>query len=429
TLSLQFQNGEPSEQPNLPTVPGLQVVSLSASQNIQMINRQTTRTVNYEFTLRPTKEGEITIPALSFKVGNQTLTSQPLKLTVSKQPVSTATNPDGTHSEAFLKLVVPKSEVYFGEIMPVEIRLYFQNIRDVQLPELNADGFTMTPMDQRPSQSQVQVDGRTYNMAVFRFTVSPVKTGTLKLGPAKITLALLSEPRRDFFGQTVFTKARQTQLVSEEVTIRALPVPQTNRPATYAGAIGRFDMKMSASPTSVAVGDPITVRIQISGRGTLESLKLPEQPEWRDFRIYTPSSKLETRDALGLEGTKTFELVVSPQNAAVKMLPPFEFSFFDPEQKAFRTLSSQDTKLEVRPSALTPQPTIANSGNQTLGAVEAREIVHIKPQLGSIQTGRTSLVKSPVFWMVQAVPPGLWIAALLYRRRKENLNKNPRLRR
>ena len=41
--------------------------------------------------------------------------------------------------------------------------------------------------------------------------------------------------------------------------------------------------------TNVAVGDPITVHVQLSGRGGLDTLTLPEQPAWRDFRCYATS--------------------------------------------------------------------------------------------------------------------------------------------
>ena len=110
----------------------------------------------------------------------------------------------------------------------------------------------MTPFNQRPEQSQVQLNGRTYNLAIFRLTISPAKTGTLKLGPARCSLAILSEPRHDFFG-TSFARSRRANLVSEEVSIRALPLPEQNKPATFSGSIGQFNMQVSAGPTEVSV--------------------------------------------------------------------------------------------------------------------------------------------------------------------------------
>ena len=52
-------------------------------------------------------------------------------------------------------------------------------------------------------------------------------------------------------------------------------------------------MTVTAGPTNVAVGDPITVRVQISGHGALDALTLPDQPAWRDFKTYPPTSKVK----------------------------------------------------------------------------------------------------------------------------------------
>src|SRR2546425_1304314 len=106
-------------------------------------------------------------------------------------------------------------------------------------------------------------------------------------------------------------------------------------------------MTMPAGPTNVAAGDPIPVRVQIAGRGAIDSLNLPEQPGWHDFKTYPPTSKVETTDPLGVQGTKTFEQTIVPQTADIKEIPPISFSFFDPDQKAYRALRQPAVKLVV----------------------------------------------------------------------------------
>jgi hypothetical protein len=56
---------------------------------------------------------------------------------------------------------------------------------------------------------------------------------------------------------------------------------------------------------------------------------------WGDFKSYPPTAKVETSGPLGLQGTKTFEQIISPENADIRNCPPFAFSFFDPETKNF----------------------------------------------------------------------------------------------
>jgi hypothetical protein len=83
---------------------------------------------------------------------------------------------------------------------------------------------------------------------------------------------------------------------------------------------------------------------------------MPPQPEWRDFTVYPPSSKIESADPLGLTGVKRFEQVVIPQNHEIKMLPPLVFSYFDPNLKSYRLLSNAPIPLVVRPSAAVALP-------------------------------------------------------------------------
>ena len=71
-------------------------------------------------------------------------------------------------------------------------------------------------------------------------------------------------------------------------------MPAEGAPANFNGAVGDYTMTVTAGPTNVAVGDPITVRVQISGRGALDALTLPDQPAWRDFKAYPPTQNVKT---------------------------------------------------------------------------------------------------------------------------------------
>ncbi|HEX4646586.1 MAG TPA: hypothetical protein VH598_13365, partial [Verrucomicrobiae bacterium] len=180
---------------------------------------------------------------------------------------------------------------------------------------------------------------------------------------------------------------------------------------------------------NVAVGDPITVKVQLAGRGALDGVTLPEQTAWSQFKVYPPTSDYQPGDQLGLTGAKNFALTVVPGSMDIKELPPFAFSFFDPEQKSYRTLTQAATPLTVRPSAASlPPPTLADTTatetNQT-----ARDIVHIKPRLGTLSEIQAPLVRQPWFLALQGIPVLAWISLLLGRRQKERLAGNPRLRR
>ena len=55
--------------------------------------------------------------------------------------------------------------------------------------------------------------------------------------------------------------------------------------------------------------------------------------------------------------------------------------------------------------------------------------MHIKPRVGTLALARPPLVQQTWFVALQGVPLLAWLTALVWRRREENLDNNPRLRR
>ena len=102
--------------------------------------------------------------------------------------------------------------------------------------------------------------------------------------------------------------------------------------AGFNGAVGQFSMAAKASPLEVTVGDPVTVKIQLSGQGAVDSLNLPKL-EWPGFKSYEPSISSENADPLGLSGTKVFEQVIIPENDTLTEVPKIELAYFNPERR------------------------------------------------------------------------------------------------
>ncbi|MGA2787215.1 MAG: hypothetical protein ABSF60_06780, partial [Verrucomicrobiota bacterium] len=172
-----------------------------------------------------------------------------------------------------------------------------------------------------------------------------------------------------------------------------------------------------------------TVRIQISGRGALDALTLPDQPAWRDFKSYPPTQNIRTTDQVGIEGVKTFELIVTPQNTDVHELPAFSFSYFDPAAKTYRTLTQAPVQLAVHSGGTTPAPVIAAAKNANSANPAPQDILPIKEQFGALTPAGPALLTRPAFLAAQSLPVLAWLAAFVWRKRTDNLANNPRLRR
>jgi tetratricopeptide (TPR) repeat protein len=427
-LSISFEDCSPSGMPNLPPMADLEFGSQSSEQSFSFIGGSRTQKTTYSIELHPTKEGVFTIPPLEAAVGGANLKSREISLKVLKGSVPP---PPGVSETAFVKIVPATNTIYLGQTLPVEVQCYCQdNVGNIQLPQLSSDNFIVGDLpNSRQRPPRVRVDNIIYNLFSFHTTATAIKTGTFALGPATWSLAVLTG-QRNFFGMA---ESHQATFTSDTPEIRILPVPANGAPPGFNGALGDFTLaQYDAGPTTVGVGDPITVKIRIAGRGAFGTVTLPtnNEEEWHEFKTYPPTGKLETSDPMQIEGSKYFEQVITPQNADVKEVPPFVFSFFDPARNSFRTLTHPAIPLTVHATAATPQPTVISTGTPPPDAQEeGEEIVHIKPMWGRVQAVGPPLIQQPGFLAWQALAPLAWLCALARRKCKEKLANNPRLRR
>jgi hypothetical protein len=435
TLSLSFEGGQPADPVSPPAVPNLQITPAGTSRQISIDNGRSTTILTYSFQVFARQPGDYSIPAVTAVVDGQRLRTQPLTLKVLKPNAPSPQAINSGSQVAFIRLVLPRKEVFVGETIVAQLHFYLlsrlQGNSQLQPTSFPADGLSPGKMVEIEGQRrQTQVGNSVYTIIPVSVPLKVVKTGALTIGPATFNLVVSQRDPFDPFGMFGSGKTEKVALASDTVTLQSLPLPRENAPTDFNGAIGVFTMDCSVGPTNVAAGDPITVKVQIAGRGNVDSLTLPEQAGWRDFKTYPPTSKVETTDQFGLQGSKTFEQVVTPQNADLKALPAISFSFFDPEKKTYRTLTHPAVPIVVRPGGAMPAPTVFASPRPGREApAPSQDIVPNKQRLGELAQIRAPLVQRPWFLAVQAVPVVAFALSVLWRRRIEMLAHNPRLRR
>jgi hypothetical protein len=165
-----------------------------------------------------------------------------------------------------------------------------------------------------------------------------------------------------FAGSTSVMAERH--LNSKEKTIDVLELPTSNRPDTFRGAIGRFEIRSTSKPDSVKLGDPVTSTVHISGEGNFDRIDLPPLQDAKGWRPYPPSTNFQKADEIARTGTKTFELALVPEEAKT-VAPVFVLSYFDPATGTYVTKSSEARRLEVTGApAPAPEPQPAPTNNR-----------------------------------------------------------------
>ena len=431
-LVLSFAGSRPATLPVIPNIPGLQIAFGGQMTSVTIDNGQQSVALNLTYSVSASQPGTYTIPAIKATVDGRTVASEPLTLRVLKPDEAAA----GTSQSpaAFLKLAPTRTEVYLGEVLPLDVQLYYQNAQDIQLQPLPAEGFTSGKSVPLPQQ-QVVASNATYLLAALRTTLVASRWGDLKLGPAECQLNLrIPVARRrtrgslldDFFDDP-FTARYQLvprKLTSDPQTIHVLPLPTNQVPPAFTGAVGDFTFEAAVSPTNIAIGEPVTLTLRVTGKGALDNVAAPPIDQWTNFKIYPPTSQVETTDPLGIEGTKTFQQVVVPAGLDVREVPALAFSFFDPARRTYRTLTRPAVPIVVRPSS---GGTVLANANASSPAPPPTDIAGLKIRLGALSAIAPPLVQNRWFLGLQLVPVLMWLTAVIWRQRQDHLARNPHL--
>ena len=136
--------------------------------------------------------------------------------------------------------------MYVGEVVPVELRFYFDASYPVRLPDrptFSGDGFTVMRFS-KPIEKQQEVGGRTYNLVIFQTALTAAKAGTLEISPATMESQIQLPGRSgmdDFFGGffgNMFSAGdvRQTTVSTQSAKLEVKPLPKDGQPENFSGA-------------------------------------------------------------------------------------------------------------------------------------------------------------------------------------------------
>ncbi|CAA9216216.1 MAG: hypothetical protein AVDCRST_MAG42-328 [uncultured Chthoniobacterales bacterium] len=442
-------------------VDGLDIRSAGVSRQYQMQNFSVSYSFTYNYTIMPLRTGTFTIPPQTVEVAGRAMKTPALSLNVVDSPGRSSRRGGGRDDAGavdpakigFIEMVLPKQVAYVGEMIPVQIRLGLNMRAPVDSlgsgMQIAGQGFTTQKMPE-PRQTIETINGRSYQVFIFKTAISPVRAGKLEIGPAEIKPVVRvprGGPRSPTLPRSLFddpsdplnqllndpflspSVPKEINLKSQATTVEVKPLPP-NAPPTFGGAVGTFAMKSDANPKKVQVGDPITVTAAIIGRGNFDRVTAPVLENEAGWHKYPPSDKFSQDDDVGISGTKTFETVVSPKERKDKM-PPLVFTFFDPVKETYVSLRSADLPLRVEGGAApTATPAAAAAAPQTATpaiaptptpAPQERDILY---QLSERPTARQTfapLHARPAFWLAQLVPLSALAGLVAWRMRQRRL--------
>lgn len=350
----------------------------STSSSTSFVNGHRTSSFEqtYTYTLMARTPGTFTIAPATVKVDGESVQSNGVRITVlpedeqqaaqtsqssaSSAPssASSASSSQASSENIFVRTIASKTRVHEQEALMITYKLYFANVdvaqltNNTKLPEFT--GFLKQDLEQGEIQTQLEhYNGRNYQTAVlYRTILYPQHSGDITIEPAKFEAVLRVQTQQrvrsifdDFFGSyTNVTK----MLTAPGATIHVSALP-SGKPAGFSGGVGKFTMTPSISQTEVQTNDAVTIKIDISGAGNMKLVKTPSVDWPEGFEPYDPkvTNNFNTTTA-GVSGTKSIEYLAIPRSAGDYTIPAITFSYFDIEDKAYRTLATPEYTIHVK---------------------------------------------------------------------------------
>ncbi len=452
-FQIQVSGSENPEQPDMTPVTSFSVEFQGGRQDnsssISIINGHMTRSTKqgyvFSYQLVPRKTGRLSIPAIAVHAEGKTIWTSPLTITVQK-PAET---------DSFkLRLFLSKVHCYVGEPVILTVKWYIgQDVRgynftmpllekkdafdfiDPEVDTTTGEKFYRIPLGDGEvfgKKGQDRLSGKEYATITFKKILIPKKPGIIHIAPTTVACETLVGYRQsqrrspfgnDFFNDNFFGAGRKgvyqkAVVPSNSLDLEVKDVPKEGRPVNFAGHVGEYRINARATPTKISVGDPITLKLSLSGPDYLDHVTLP--PLTGQLAL-TNSFKIPRERAVGetQEKQKIFTQTIRALRPGIKKIPPIELPYFDTQTGKYEIARTAPIPITVKETRVitaldaegASAPTTAGSEVETWTkgiAYNYDDMSVIKNQ----HVGMKTLITSPVWFCMVVLPPVVYILLL-----------------
>jgi hypothetical protein len=260
----------------------------NVSRSIQIVNGRRVDSTSVTWLLRwrvlAPGAGPLRIPALTIKQGSKSATAAAANVSVESVP---------TTNEMKVELVLPDRPVFVGETAPIKLVWLFRPQPEDQsfaVPMTSLDAFTISgppvPAGSRKALKlaagakdlelpyvidTTTVGGVEFNRLTLTFFAAPRSVppgGKVEIPPTSVVAALrVGKP--DFFGNA---SSRLFRAADVARSLEVKPLPESDRPPTFTGAVGeQFSIEVRLSRSVVELGEPVGSDVKVKSDQRLDT--------------------------------------------------------------------------------------------------------------------------------------------------------------
>ena len=387
------------------------------SVSTSWVNGKKTFSKTFTYFLSPQKKGLLKIDQASVEIDDEIYKTIPIEINVS-EAVDKPRDPNSPEylidENLHLVTEISNNQPYLNQGITVLYKLYFRSPLQISDARESESPKFKDFWNHQIKIPQLKVDrgnykGIDYNVVVWRKTVLyPQKTGELILDPLTLNLTIdIPSKRTDFFGNRVYEQASRS-ISSGKKVIRVKNLPDSGKPASFSGAVGKFDFNVSVNKDALKASESFQIKVKVSGLGNLKLFNLPKIVVPNTLEVYEPERDEKIKIILkGMQGSTEDNYTVVPKFKGKYPLSAISFSYFDPELERYFDLKSQPLSVDVYEgpvsssnSAITSQKAI--SQKNILNKDETFRFIKLESKLELIS--KKSFWGSKVFFLLIAAP-------------------------
>lgn len=405
------------------------------STEVDVRSRKRIRAKQYNFHLAaPKKTGILSAGVLSWKIGEKEYDIYHLNRIEVKRPSDAPA--------VSVSLSPSKRTIYEGEQLSVTLSIHTYENFGGNLTATNMDlgsDFIAHRADLSELKLSPVPDTRRETGGSAKFAwLAPVKTGQLsipafkfnymKVGKPKVVEKQMNEGGFSMTYSSVQQEPEEAEAQTAPVHINVLPLPAQGKPKDFSGMVGNYSFSASFDKDSLALGDALTLSVQISGDGKPGTLTDPKLPDFSDFRSVPPESEIKKKISGGkVITTKNIRIFLYPKKKGEFEIPAISYSWFNPAKKKYETKTEGPWKILVSKGAAatsyTPsEPSYTPAVKEEIEDL-GRDIRYIH-SVGNVSVQKAPLYRSAAFWILLVVPAALYVCLipLVRMRRKRSGN-------
>lgn len=430
-LRIEFStNNQAADNFKVPNFTNFRIVS-GPSQSVSQtwINGKFTFSKSYTYIIQPKRKGEFNIPAATIDIDGKKVLSNTIKIFV-LSAVDIPKNPNDPNyiADQNIHLVaeLSKSKPYVGESIYVEYRLYFSNnvgIYDnaiTQNPQYN--GFWNQEIKRNgTSVKKGKYNGENYRYAVLhKALLIPTKEGKLTIDPMKMEI-IVAVPTggADFFGN-LSTKQIRKEFFSPKKTIYAKALPLNNKPLNFTGAVGEYSFNVSLNKHTLKANESSQIKVAVRGKGNLKLFELPKITTPKELEVYQPERQERVSvTSNGLRGSIADTYTVVPEFKGKYKIPKTSFSYFNPKEEVYQTITTNDLYVDVLEGKELPISTDNKITNKQEVKITGDDFKYIQTSSDFQPITTNDFFKSIFFYILLLLPIIIIPLAIYINRKKE----------